>query len=104
MHRAPQDSFAHVGTELDPRLSHPWRWKPEPGLGVQRCPVALAFGFLTTVLQRPKPELLDSVPHTAERAGAVAEPIVLVVALKLPCQICLLLPNRVVPVCLDPGL
>jgi hypothetical protein len=48
---------------------------------VQRCPVALAFGFLTAVLQRPEPELLDSVPHAAESARAVIEPIVLVVAL-----------------------
>src|SRR5438132_711385 len=71
---------------------------------MQRCPVALAFGFLTAVLQRPQPELLDSVPHTAEGKRAVVEPIVLVVAVELPRQSGLLLANRVVSVCLDPGL
>src|SRR5712691_7657474 len=87
---------------LDPRLCHSGRWEPEPGLGVQRCPVALAFGFLTAVRQRPEPELLDSVPHAAESARAVVEPIVLVVSVEPPRQICLLLANGVVPMYLDP--
>src|SRR5712691_5930138 len=89
---------------LDPRLCHSGRWEPEPGLGVQRCPVALAFGFLTAVLQRPEPELLDSVPHAAESARAVVEPIVLVVAVELPRQSRLLVANWVVPVYPDPRL
>src|SRR5438309_1510612 len=54
------------------------------------------------MLQRPEPELLDSIPHAAESARAVMEPVVLVVTVELPRQICLLLANRVVPVCLDP--
>lgn len=70
---------------------------------MQRRPVALAFGFLTTMLQRPQPELLDSVPHAAESPRAVVEPIVLVVSVEPPGQIRLLVANRVVPVCLDPA-
>src|SRR5260370_10975978 len=56
------------------------------------------------MLQRPEPELLDSVPHAAESARAIVEPIVLIVAVELLRQGGLLLANRVVPVRLDPRL